>query len=116
MEALTKQNCVRLLGKLKKSLKKKLKQTYLPKFLQEEIGNPHIFFWPNARHFCSIFLFLNKIVLNSLGMILHPAQSLSFPEINLKFQGFQGFFNKNPGFSRTSWQFETSVSVKLPCK
>jgi hypothetical protein len=39
MEALTKQNGARLLGKLKK----KLKPTY-PKFLQEETGNPHIFF------------------------------------------------------------------------
>ena len=53
MEALTKQNGVRLLGKLKKVLKKKLKPT-LPKFLQEEIGNPHIFFWPydNFEVFC----------------------------------------------------------------
>ena len=36
------------------------------------------------------------IVLNSLGMTLYPAQSLSsnqgFPGINLEFQGFQGFF------------------------
>jgi hypothetical protein len=30
---------------------------------------------------------LNK----SLGMILYPAQFLSFPGINLEFQGFQGF-------------------------
>jgi hypothetical protein len=44
VEALTKQNGVRLLGKFKKKLKKKLKPTSLPMFLQEEIGNPHIFF------------------------------------------------------------------------
>jgi hypothetical protein len=35
---------------------------------------------------CSIFLF--KIVLNSLGLIFYPAQFLSFPGINLKFQVF----------------------------
>ena len=40
VEALTKQNGVRLLGKLKKP------RPTLPKFLQEEIGNPHLFFGP----------------------------------------------------------------------
>ena len=48
MEALTKQNGVRLLGKLKKKFKKKgYNRPTLPKFLQEEIGksrNSHIFF------------------------------------------------------------------------
>jgi hypothetical protein len=46
MEALAKQNGVRLLGKLKKKFKKKSlnRPTALPKFLQEETGNPHIFF------------------------------------------------------------------------
>ena len=34
-----------LIGKLKKKLKKKLNRPTLPKFLQEEIGNPHIFFF-----------------------------------------------------------------------
>jgi hypothetical protein len=33
--------------KIKKKVKKKVKTDLpLPKFLKEETGNPHIFFWP----------------------------------------------------------------------
>jgi hypothetical protein len=69
VEALTKQNGVRLLGKLKKKFKKKVKtDPTLPKFLQVEIGNPHIFFGPSdssletskfSLHFSGSYISLN---------------------------------------------------------
>jgi hypothetical protein len=62
MDALTKQNGVRLLGKLKKKLKKKSEsRPTLPKFLQEEIGNPHIFFWPKLTLFILSSSIISKL-------------------------------------------------------
>jgi hypothetical protein len=50
VEALTKQNGVRLLGKLKKKLKKKkLKPTYPTQVFIRRNRKPTYFFWPNCN-------------------------------------------------------------------
>jgi hypothetical protein len=65
MEALTKQNGVRLLGKLKKKFKKKVKPDlpYLSFYKNSKKPETHIFFFGLVIYHVINLKFLNKILL-----------------------------------------------------